>query len=146
MRGTGLGATQASAGILAPYVEGHIEALLRIGVCSLSLYDAFVARVSEDARQPIEYERTGTLQVAVDGDEVAALEAAAQRPAASGVAHTLMDSDGARRLEPSLSPKIRTALLLPQHGYVRVVQLTSALAAAAAGRGTTTTMAAVQHV
>ena len=29
MRGTGLGATQASAGILAPYVEGHLDALLR---------------------------------------------------------------------------------------------------------------------
>ena len=146
MRGTGLGATQASAGILAPYVEGHIDALLRIGVCSLSLYDAFVTRASEDAGQPIEYERTGTLQVAVDANEAAALEAAAQRFAGSGVAHTLMEGHEARRLEPSLSPRIRTALLLPQHGYVRVVQLTSALAAAAAGRGTTTTMAAVQHV
>ncbi len=146
MRGPGLGATQASAGILAPYVEGHIDALLRIGVCSLALYDAFVKRASEDAAQPIEYERTGTLLVAVDEDEVAELEAAAQRLALGGVAHSLMDGDEARRLEPSLSPRIRTALLLPQHGYVRVVQLTSALAAAAVGRGTITTTAAVQHV
>jgi glycine/D-amino acid oxidase-like deaminating enzyme len=95
---------------------------------------------------PIEYERTGTLQVAVDEDEVAELEAAAQRLARSGVDHSLMDGNEARRLEPSLSSRIRTALLLPQHGYVRVAQLTSALAAAAASRGTTTTMAAVQHV
>ena len=146
MRGTGLGATQASAGILAPYVEGHIDALLRIGVCSLSLYDAFVTRASEDAAKPIEYERTGTLQVAVDEDEAAELEASAQRLARSGVAHSLMDGDQARRLEPSLSPRIRTALLLPQHGYVRVAQLTSALAAAAASRGTTTITAVVQHV
>ncbi len=146
MRGTGLGATQASAGILAPYVEGHIDALLRIGVCSLSLYDAFVTRASEGAAQPIEYERTGTLQVAVDEDEAAELEAAAQRLARGGVAHSLMDGNEARRLEPSLSPRIRTALLLPQHGYVRVAQLTSALAAAAASCGTSTTAAVVQHV
>ena len=146
MRGTGLGATQASAGILAPYVEGHIDALRQIGVCSLSLYDAFVTRASEDARQPIEYERTGTLQVAVDDGEAAELEAAAQRFAESGVAHTLMDGDEARRLEPSLSPRIRTALLLPQHGYVRVAQLMSALAAAAATRGATSTTAVVQHL
>lgn len=146
MRGPGLGATQASAGILAPYVEGHIDALLNLGICSLSLYDSFVARTSEDARQPIEYERAGTLQVAVDADEAEALEAAARRLARSGVAHTLMDGEEARRLEPLLSPRICTALVLPQHGYVRVAQLTSALAAAAANRGTTTTTAAVQHV
>ena len=66
MRGAGKGATQASAGILAPYIEGHIDALLRLGVDSLALYDDFVARVSADAGQPIEYERSGSLHVAVD--------------------------------------------------------------------------------
>jgi glycine oxidase len=146
MRGTGLGATQASAGILAPYVEGHIDALLGLGVCSLSLYDAFVARTSEDARQVIEYERAGTLQVALDADEGSTLEAAARRLTENGIVHSLMDGEEARRLEPSLSPRIRTALLLPQHGYVRVAQLTSALAAAAANLGTTATTAAVHHI
>src|ERR1041385_5235545 len=61
MRGTGRGATQASAGILAPYIEGHIDALLRLGVNSLALYDAFIARVSEDAQQTIEYALSGSL-------------------------------------------------------------------------------------
>jgi glycine oxidase len=146
MRGTGLGATQASAGILAPYVEGHIDALLRLGVCSLSMYDAFIERASADARQTIEYERSGTLQVALDADGTAEFAAAAQRLAANGVAHTLMDGDAARALERSLSPRIRAALLVPQHGYVRAGELTSALAAAAANRGTTTTTAMVQRI
>jgi len=146
MRGTGRGATQASAGILAPHVEGHIDALLRLGVCSLSMYDAFVARVSEDARQAIEYERSGTLQVALDAGDAAALEAAAERLVANGIAHTLMPGDAARALEPSLSPRIHEALLLPQHGYVRAGELTFALAAAAANRGTMTTTATVQGV
>ena len=146
MRGTGRGATQASAGILAPHVEGHIEPLLRLGVCSLSLYDSFVARISGDAQQAIEYERSGTLQVALDADQAAELDAEAKRAARNGVSHTLMDGDAARRLEPSLSPRIRAALLLPGHGYVRVAELTSALAAAAANRGATTTTATVQRV
>ena len=53
MRGTGRGATQASAGILAPYIEGHIDALLALGINSLALYDGFMARVAEDARPAI---------------------------------------------------------------------------------------------
>ncbi len=146
MRGAGMGATQASAGILAPYVEGHIDALLRLGVCSLSLYDAFVARASQDGRQPVEYERSGTLQVALEADQVAQLEAAAQRHAANGVAHTLMHGDAARALEPSLSPRIRAALLLPQHGYVRAGELTAALAAAAVNGGMKTTTAMMRRV
>ena len=43
MRHPGGGATQASAGILAPYVEGHAnEALLDLGIRGLDVYDEFV--------------------------------------------------------------------------------------------------------
>ena len=42
-RTIGAGATQASAGILAPYIEGHDRGLLfELGVRSLALYDDFV--------------------------------------------------------------------------------------------------------
>ena len=146
MRRTGGGATQASAGILAPHIEGHIDALLRLGACSLSLYDGFVARVSADARQTIEYERSGTLQVARDGREADELEAAAQRLEAAGVEHMLMNGDEARRIEPALSSRIHAALLTPRHGYVKVLELTMALAAAAANRGATSTTATVRRV
>ncbi len=90
MRGAGRGATQASAGILAPYIEGHIEALLQLGVSSLALYDEFVARVSADARQPIEYERSGSLHVARNEAAAMELAIAARRFAHAGVAHELM--------------------------------------------------------
>ena len=63
-RGSGQGATRASAGVLAPYIEGHAAALLRLGLCSLDHYDSFVARVSRDAQSAIEYRRSGTLQIA----------------------------------------------------------------------------------
>ncbi|HYS25002.1 MAG TPA: glycine oxidase ThiO [Vicinamibacterales bacterium] len=135
MRGTGRGATQASAGILAPHIEGHIDALLRLGVASLALYDGFIARASEDSRQAIEYERCGTLHVANTDAAAMELAMAARRLAHEGIAHELMPGHEARRLEAALSPRLISALLLPMHGYVRAAELTFALAAAAERRG-----------
>jgi glycine oxidase len=146
MRGAGRGATQASAGILAPYIEGHLDALLRLGVNSLALYDEFVARVSADAQQPIEYERSGSLHVA--NNEAAAMELAiaARRFAHAGVAHELMPPQEAQRLESALSPRMISALLLPDHGYVRASALTSALLAAAIRLGAEMVVASVEEI
>jgi glycine oxidase len=146
MRGAGRGATQASAGILAPYIEGHIDTLLRLGVNSLALYDDFVARVSADAQQPIEYERSGSLHVARNEAAAMELAIAARRFAHAGVAHELMPAHEARRLETALSPRIVSALLLPDHGYVRAAELTSALLAAAIQRGAEMIIASVEEV
>ena len=146
MRGTGLGATQASAGILAPYIEGHIDALLRLGVNSLALYDAFIARVSDDAQLAIEYERSGSLHVAKNEAAAMELAIAARRFAHAGIAHELMPGHEARRLEAGLSPRIMSALLLPMHGYIRAFELTSALAAAAVRRGAEFLTANVEEI
>src|SRR5688572_6600518 len=78
MRGPGQGATRASAGILAPFVEGHSDALLQLGICGLNHYDRFIARVTADAGGEVDYRRTGTLQVArtaAGGERLAALAA-----------------------------------------------------------------------
>src|ERR1044072_976295 len=116
MRGTGRGATQASAGILAPYIEGHIDALLRLGVNSLALYDGFIARVSADAQQAVEYERSGSLHVASTDAAAMELAIAARKFAHAGVAHELMPGHDAMRLEPGLSPRVISALLPPMPG------------------------------
>jgi glycine oxidase len=146
MRGPGRGATQASAGILAPYIEGHIDALLRLGVNSLALYDDFVARVSADARQPIEYERSGSLHVARNEAAAMELAIAARRFAHAGVPHTLMPPHDALRLESALSPRIISALLLPDHGYVRAAELTSALLTAAIQQGGEMIVGSVEEI
>jgi len=135
MRGAGRGATQASAGILAPYIEGHLDALLRLGVDSLALYDGFIARVAEDSQQSIEYERCGTLHVARNEAAAMELAIAARRFAHDGIAHELLPGHEALRLDACLSPRLISALLLPMHGYVRAAELTSALAVAAERRG-----------
>jgi glycine oxidase len=146
MRGSGRGATQASAGILAPYIEGHIDALLRLGVNSLALYDEFVAHVSADAQQTIEYERSGSLHVAKNEAAAMELAIAARRFAHVGIAHELMPGHEACRLEPALSPRMISALLLPMHGYVRAPELTSALLAAATRFGAEMILANVDEV
>jgi glycine oxidase len=146
MRGTGRGATQASAGILAPYIEGHIDALLRLGIDSLALYDGFIARVSADAQQTIEYERSGSLHIASSDAAAMELAIAARKFAHAGVAHELMPGHDAIRLEPGLSPRMISALLMPMHGYVRAAELTSALAAAAVRRGARMVTANVEEI
>jgi len=64
-RPTGGGATQASAGMLAPYVEAHERGpLLDLAVQSLALYDDWIAAVREDSGVDVEYRRIGTLETA----------------------------------------------------------------------------------
>ena len=136
VRGPGLGATRASAGILAPYIEGHSEALRALGVAGLTYYDDFVARVSADAQHPVEYRRDGTLQVASDEAEAQALAGLAGRLSISGVPHQLLEAAAARALEPAVG-EVVSALHIPEHGYVGVRMLVMALLEALARRDIT---------
>jgi hypothetical protein len=62
-RTVGAGATQASAGILAPFIEGHDRGLLfDLGLRSLRMYDAFVRDVCDESGLTVEYRRCGTLE------------------------------------------------------------------------------------
>jgi glycine oxidase len=145
-RGSGQGATRASAGILAPYIEGHSPALLQLGICSLDQYDAFVRRVAADARRPIEYRRTGTLQVVRTDEEAERLPRQQLTLAGLGTRADVLDGADARRLEPALAGDVRAALLVPAQGYVRAVALTDALVTAATARGARVSVARVERI
>jgi len=134
-RGVGQGATRASAGILAPQIEGHTPQLRKLAARSLSMYDDFVRRVERDSGGRVEYRRSGTAQVVLDETRVHELVDEAQALRDIGVEHTLVDTAGARRLEPALSESVVGALVVPEHGYVGAAELTLALAAAAQARG-----------
>ena len=61
MRVAGMGATQAAAGMLAPYIEAREDSpLLDLTVRSLDLYDQLIADVSRDSAQAVPHKRTGT--------------------------------------------------------------------------------------
>jgi glycine oxidase len=145
-RGPGGGATRASAGILAPHIEGHDPTMLALGVRSLELYDEFVSRMVTDAGTNVEYERQGTLEIASTVDEANRLKRRARSLGNAAVEHALLDAADVRRLEPSVTTAAVAGLLIPQHGYVAAGDLTRALASAAIRRGATFDVGAVVAV
>jgi glycine oxidase len=127
-RTIGAGATQASAGMLAPYIEGHDRGLLfELGVRSLGMYDTFVREVAEESGLPIEYRRCGTLEVAADAGTAARLS----QSASTDPMLTWLDREAARAREGALAASIEGALLAAGHGYVSVQSLMDALSWAA---------------
>jgi glycine oxidase len=145
-RGIARGATRASAGILAPQIEGHIPQLRSLAACSLAMYDDFIRRVESDSHRSIEYSRRGTLQVALDDSEAVALSRDARALAGNGVECQMLDADDTRGLETALTGRAIAALLVPMHGHVAAAPLTEALAEAARAHGVRLSTAAVVEI
>jgi glycine oxidase len=135
-RPVGMGATQASAGVLAPYIEARDGSpLLDLTVRSLGLFDDFMERVAAESGITVSYRRTGTLDIAVTDEELRALQVTADVLARRGVSATLLDAQAARAEEPELLEGAIGGLLIESHGFVEARELTRALAAAARRRG-----------
>jgi glycine oxidase len=135
-RGVGMGATQASAGVLAPFIEGREGSpLLDLTVRSLDLFDDFVGRVSADSGVAVPYHRTGTLDVATDEAEFHKLRATADMLARRGVPALLLDGAAFRAEEPLLGDGVVGGLLIEVHGFVAAADLARAVAAAARRSG-----------
>lgn len=135
MRGPAGGSTQAAAGVLAPWIEAHSGGLLELGETSLGRYDAFIARLREDSPLDVEYQRSGTLEVALNAAQDAALRADAARHELRGVASQWLDRAAVLAMEPGVGPGVQAGLLLPEQGFIRARDLTLALADAAERAG-----------
>jgi glycine oxidase len=149
-RQPGQGATRASAGILAPYIEGHEDRFRELGARSLESYDGFVAELRAGSGREVIYQRNGTFEMAFDAagvERLSALSASLRKqgvearwipPSAFGDYEPAL-SEGrafASRVEgPLASSSASGALLIPIHGFVGVTSLTLAAAAAAEKRG-----------
>src|SRR5262252_7597873 len=104
MRAPGRGASQASAGVLAPYIEAHEDSpLLRLAVRSLGLWDDFVAGLRDRSGRAIEYTRAGTLEVALTDEEAEKLLEGSRSLAARGIAHERLDAAALRSFEPAVA-------------------------------------------
>ncbi len=135
-RPVGMGATQASAGVLAPYIEAREGSpLLDLTVRSLALYDDFLGRVVQESGLNVLYRRTGTLDVATDDRELEGLRATADVLARRSVPALLLDGVTARSEEPLIAHDVIGALLIEEHGFVSAPELTRALVAAARAHG-----------
>ena len=135
-RPAGMGATQASAGVLAPYIEARDEGpLLELTVRSLDLFDKFVARVAAVGGVHVTYRRAGTLDVALHEETMHRFRQNAEALARRGVTAEVVDARGARGEEPHLADGVLGGLLIPSQGYVIAGELTRALASAARRHG-----------
>lgn len=130
-RSPGQGATRASAGILAPYIEGHEDIFRDLGARSLAMYDTFIARLRDDSGHEIPYQRNGTFELAFTAAGVARLNALAATLWKQGVEARWVTPDSFDQFEPLASRDALGALLIPIHGYVGVTALTLAAASAA---------------
>lgn len=128
----GAGASTAAAGMLAPTAEVRFEEveLLQMGQRSLELWPDFARTLEEASGMSIDYRTEGTLVVAVDRDDLAAIEHLHRYHAELGLPATMLDGDEARQLEPGLAPSIPGAVHCPDDHQVNPDLLVEALVTA----------------
>lgn len=133
MRAPGQGASQASAGVLSPYIEAKPgSTLLSIGARSLGMWDGFVERLRlRVAGAPLNYSRAGTLEVALSEEDATRLSHSADWLRTAGVTHEWLDGAAARTFAPAISPLAIRGLFIAEHGVVNVSALVRALMTAA---------------
>lgn len=132
----GGGASFASAGVLAPYVEGHESRPLRdLGRRSLAQYPAFVDRVAAAAGVPVAFRPVGTAEVATNDADITRLARSKVTADAEGVTAHWLQGTAAREAEPALAAHAAGVLHIPMHAAVDVPALTAAAAVAARGLG-----------
>src|SRR5690606_11554004 len=104
----GGGVTAASMGHLVAMDDDPAE--LALSQYSIRLWDAF------EGLEQAEYRRCGTLWVAADGDEMAAVPAKVARLAAAGIRAEALDAAQLREIEPQLAPGLAGGMLVPGEG------------------------------
>lgn len=133
MRAPGQGASQASAGVLSPYIEAKPgSTLLALGSRSLGMWDEWVAGLRARASGvTFEYSRSGTLEVALTSEDAEHLRHSAEWLRSTGVAHQWLDAVAARTFAPAIAPHAVGGLVVAEHGCVNVSALVRALMSAA---------------
>jgi glycine oxidase len=108
-------ATLVAAGMLAPVSESLFgeEALLRLNLLAVGRFGSFAAELEDLTGRQVGLRREGTLAIAYDpGDQAALVRLTAFRRSA-GLDAQELDSRACRALEPFLSPDVRGGVLFP---------------------------------
>jgi glycine oxidase len=133
----GAGASYAAAGMLAPVTEAAYgeERLLALCRASLERFPAFVSEVERAGGAHVALGTAGTLLVGFDADDMRALDELHAFQIELGLAAQRLTPGQARRLEPTLTPRMRGALRVPGDYSVDARGLHAALLAAARAVG-----------
>ena len=129
-------ASWAAAGMLSPQSETDSpDDFFRLCLSSRELYPDFVARLIDDSKIDVEYRTEGTIVVAFTEEESLILEKRARWQKTDGLKIESLTADQVRKLVPSLSPNIRSALDVPDDHQVNNRKLTRAVTVAAERNG-----------
>lgn len=123
--------------MLAPVTEVHYgeESLLRLNIDSARRFPAFVGELEAHTGVEVRYRRCGTLTVARDADDNAALADVFSFQQKLGLEVERLRAREARELEPGLSGSIRGAILAPNDHQVDPPELLAALRIACVDAG-----------
>ncbi|HEX7105362.1 MAG TPA: glycine oxidase ThiO, partial [Acidothermaceae bacterium] len=113
----------------APVTEVHYgeEALLALNLASARRYPSFVAELEESSGATVGYRPCGTLAVAFDADDKAALNELQRYQESLGLKSQPLTSRECRAIEPLLAPSVRGGLLVAGDHQVDNRRLVDAL-------------------
>ena len=133
----GSGTSRVAAGMIAPIAEAKLveRSLLPLTLASARAYPAFASELAGVSGLDPGYLPCGTLLVARDGDEAAALSHELAMREHLGLAVRRLRASEARRLEPALAPTLRLALEMPEDHVIDPRKLARALGAAVSRAG-----------
>jgi glycine oxidase len=131
------GAWRTAAGMLAPMTELHYTEtpLLRLMLDSVARYPAFAAELTAESGTSLGFAECGTIAVAWDAADLAALRDLHAFALRLGVDTQLLSARELRAAEPALAPGLPGGLLAPGDHQIDPRRLRAALLSAARARG-----------
>ena len=132
-------ASHVAAGMLAPVTEAQFgeEALFKLNLASSEMYPAFIEQLYDEVGREVGYRQCGTVLIARDRDDNEVLEDVYEFQHRLGMQSQRLSSRAARDLEPALSPRVRSGILIEGDHQVDPTALTEALIAACDGANVT---------
>src|SRR5579862_9336099 len=111
----GRSASWYAAGMLAPRSEAGFEEsqLLAFGLESLRLYPQFLSELEHDSGISVNLEKRGTLMVGLDRDDTERLRRLYAFRKNLGLPISWLSGTEAREIEPMLSPRVASAMWIP---------------------------------
>jgi glycine oxidase len=142
------GASLVAAGMLAPVSESVFgeEALLRLNLLAVRRFPTFAAELEERTGQHIGLRQEGTLAVAYDPGDHAALLRLTEFRRSVGLDAAELDSRAVRKLEPFLTPEVRGGALFAGDWSVDNRRYLAALRQAAQDAGVRTVPGQVSRI
>jgi glycine oxidase len=146
--GNGRAASLVAAGMLAPASESLFGEgdLLRLNLLALSRFPDFAAELEEAAGERIGLRSEGTLAIAYDAGDLAALTRLTAFRRSAGLDAEELDSRACRKLEPFLTPDVHGGVRFGSDWSVDNRRYAAALRSAAAAAGARTVQGRVAEV